>query len=86
MMASYGGLFEVLDIAVLVIFILEIALKMVAHGRRPLHFFHDGWNVFDFVSASFSTACPRPMPRLSSANVPVAGRPSMTNWAILNGN
>ena len=49
LMASYGGLFEALDVAVLVIFILEIALKMVAHGRRPLDFFHDGWNVFDFV-------------------------------------
>lgn len=49
LMASYGGLLESLDVAVLVIFILEIALKMVAHGRRPLDFFHDRWNVFDFV-------------------------------------
>jgi voltage-gated sodium channel len=49
LLASYGGLFQALDVAVLCVFIVEITLKMVAHGRRPLDFFRDGWNVFDFV-------------------------------------
>jgi len=47
--ASYGGLLRAMDVAVLGIFILEIALKMLAQGPRPMHFFRDGWNVFDFV-------------------------------------
>lgn len=36
-----------LDLAALVIFIIEIALKMAAFG--PLRFFRDGWNLFDFA-------------------------------------
>jgi voltage-gated sodium channel len=40
---------------VLGIFVVELALRMGAHGRRPQDFFRDGWNVFDFVvvTASF---------------------------------
>jgi len=38
-----------LDRGVLAFFILELALRFVAHGRRPWRFFQDGWNVFDFV-------------------------------------
>jgi len=45
----HGGLLERLDLVVLVIFILEIGLKMAAHGRRPWDYFRDGWNVFDFT-------------------------------------
>jgi voltage-gated sodium channel len=43
------GLFQVLDFTVIGIFVLEIALKIIAPGRRPFDFFRDGWNVFDFV-------------------------------------
>ncbi len=46
--AQHGALLHALDAAVLVIFVIEIALKLLAHGRRPLDFFRDGWNVFDF--------------------------------------
>ncbi len=46
--AKYGALLHALDAAVLAIFIAEIALKLTAHGRRPLDYFRDGWNVFDF--------------------------------------
>lgn len=48
LVAQYGGLLHTLDAAVLAIFIAEIALKLAAHGRRPLDYFRDGWNVFDF--------------------------------------
>lgn len=45
-MASYGPLIELLDTLCLSVFIIEIALKLVAHGFR---FFRSGWNLFDFV-------------------------------------
>lgn len=45
-MASYGPLILMLDTICLSIFVIEIALKMVAHGFR---FFRSGWNIFDFI-------------------------------------
>ncbi|MER7456763.1 ion transporter [Micromonospora sp. NPDC126480] len=32
-----------------VAFVTEIAVRIAAHGRRPLDFFRHGWNVFDFL-------------------------------------
>jgi voltage-gated sodium channel len=46
---SYGSLLQGLDTLVLVIFVVEIALKIAAHGRRPWGYFQDGWNLFDFL-------------------------------------
>ncbi|MDG1670482.1 MAG: ion transporter [Akkermansiaceae bacterium] len=40
---------KTLDLLVLLIFIIEIALKLIAHSPRPLDFFKDPWNVFDFI-------------------------------------
>jgi voltage-gated sodium channel len=31
------------------IFVIELAIRITAYGRRPQDFFRDGWNVFDFV-------------------------------------
>jgi voltage-gated sodium channel len=45
-MARFGPLILALDQACLAIFVIEIALKLVAHGGR---FFKSGWNLFDFV-------------------------------------
>jgi voltage-gated sodium channel len=47
--AQHGALLRALDAAVLAVFIAEIALKLASHGRRPLDFFRDPWNVFDFT-------------------------------------
>ncbi len=47
--ARHGPLLHVLDGLVLAIFIVEIALKLMSHGRRPLDYFRDGWNTFDFA-------------------------------------
>ncbi|WBB68915.1 ion transporter [Micromonospora sp. WMMD812] len=30
-------------------FVAEIAVRVLAHGRRPLDFFRHGWNIFDFL-------------------------------------
>jgi voltage-gated sodium channel len=40
-----GGLLVALDTAILSVFVVEVAAKMVAYGRR---FPRDPWNVFDF--------------------------------------
>ncbi|WP_033345684.1 ion transporter [Catenuloplanes japonicus] len=32
-----------------IVFVAEIAIRILAHGRRPQDFFRHGWNVFDFV-------------------------------------
>jgi voltage-gated sodium channel len=47
--ASHGALLRALDVGVLAVFVVEIILKLAAHGRRPFDFFRDGWNVFDFL-------------------------------------
>lgn len=31
------------------VFVLELAIRICAYGRRPQEFFRDGWNLFDFV-------------------------------------
>lgn len=46
MQTHIGGLLHVLDTAALVVFVIEIVLKLFAYRWR---FFTDGWNVFDFV-------------------------------------
>lgn len=45
-MAAAGSLLAVLDAVALGIFVVELALKLIALGPR---FFRDGWNIFDFV-------------------------------------
>jgi len=44
--AHVGGLLDVVDNVVLVIFVVELALKLYAYGLR---FFSSAWNVFDLV-------------------------------------
>ena len=46
LMATAGPLLLAIDTVCLAIFVVEIVLKLVAHG---LHFFRRGWNLFDFV-------------------------------------
>ncbi|MGI9241123.1 MAG: ion transporter [Verrucomicrobiales bacterium] len=45
----YAGLWTLLDRLILGIFIAEIAIKMIALYPRPLQYFRDGWNIFDFT-------------------------------------
>lgn len=40
---------DTLDSVVLGIFIIELAVKFIAEGKRPQMFFTDAWNVFDFI-------------------------------------
>jgi voltage-gated sodium channel len=50
-MATYGGLIGAADTAILAIFAIEIALRIVAFGGA---FWRDGWNVFDFLIVAIS--------------------------------
>ncbi len=46
---EHHGLLHFLNQAILIIFIAEILFKMIARFPKPLDFFKDPWNVFDFV-------------------------------------
>ena len=46
LMATAGPVLHALDAAILVVFVVEIALRLFAHGPR---FFRDPWSVFDFL-------------------------------------
>jgi len=48
-MARAGDLLQALDRMVLGFFVIELTLRLTAHGTRPWRFFMDPWNVFDFV-------------------------------------
>ncbi len=51
--AEHATLLHALNLVVLGIFLVEIALKLIAHGRRPLDYFRDGWNIFDCLIVAF---------------------------------
>lgn len=46
---SHPLLFDVLNSAILWVFVMEIVLRILAYGRQPWRFFMDGWNLFDFA-------------------------------------
>jgi voltage-gated sodium channel len=50
-MAHAGGLLRTLEALVLGVFVVEIALKLVAFGPR---FFRSGWNLMDFLIVAIS--------------------------------
>ncbi|MEU3457487.1 ion transporter [Micromonospora sp. NPDC006766] len=52
---SLGVLLRVLEWVFRAVFVVEILIRMLAHGRRPQDFFRRGWNVFDFlvIAAAF---------------------------------
>jgi len=47
--ADNHALLSTLDTVILWIFVLEAAIKIIAKGNRPLDYFKDPWNVFDFT-------------------------------------
>ena len=51
----YRSVFDLVEMAVQTIFVVEIAIRMLAYWPRVFRFFADGWNLFDFavVTASF---------------------------------
>jgi voltage-gated sodium channel len=49
LMEQYGSLLKALDKIILAIFVLEIIIKMGAHGNQAWRYFRSPWNVFDFI-------------------------------------
>ena len=45
----YGDTLNLLNGIFLGFFVVELTLRIGAHGRRPWNFFRSGWNVFDFI-------------------------------------
>lgn len=42
-------LLQSIDILILIIFAVEVAIKIIAEGKKPWNYFKDSWNVFDFI-------------------------------------
>jgi len=51
---SWGWLLGAINTVVQALFVVEIALRIAAHGWRPFGFFRSGWNVFDFAVVAVS--------------------------------
>lgn len=47
--AEWHDLIHNLDMIILWIFTIEAILKIIAEGNRPLNYFKDPWNIFDFL-------------------------------------
>jgi voltage-gated sodium channel len=50
----WSATFALANSVVQALFLAEIAVRIAAHGRKPLTFFRSGWNVFDFVVVTLS--------------------------------
>ncbi len=46
---KYEQLFLKLDRIIILIFTIEIILKLLAQGKNPKQYFRDPWNIFDFI-------------------------------------
>ena len=46
---NYYITFDILENIILIIFILEIIIKVLKEAKQPWKYFYDGWNVFDFT-------------------------------------
>ncbi len=47
--AKHEGILELLNTIVLIVFIIEILVKIIAEGKKPWLYFTDAWNIFDFI-------------------------------------
>jgi len=54
LLPRYGTVLAAINTLIIGIFVVEIAIRIVAYWPRPLSFFLDGWNVFDFVIVAVS--------------------------------
>jgi voltage-gated sodium channel len=54
LMASFGSVFFAVNVGFQVVFVAEIAVRMLACWPRVHRFFAEGWNVFDLVVVAVS--------------------------------
>ena len=46
---NHKDVLGLLDAFILGVFTIEVVIKIVAEGKKPLHYFKNPWNVFDFL-------------------------------------
>lgn len=46
---GYSNLLSVIDTTILIIFTIEVVVKVLAEGNKPWNYFTDPWNIFDFL-------------------------------------
>ena len=46
---QYQSVLSLIDKVIIACFTIEIALKIIANGKKPWVYFSDPWNVFDFI-------------------------------------
>ena len=54
LVARWGGALVLAETVLQALFVAEIALRLAACAPRPLRYFRDGWNTFDFVVVAAS--------------------------------
>jgi voltage-gated sodium channel len=47
--AHIAHILDAMDLIILLIFTVEVVIKMLAEGKKPWNYFKDSWNVFDFT-------------------------------------
>ena len=52
--SRYGATFDLVNRAIIVIFVVELTIRLVSYFPKPYRFFADGWNVFDFFIVALS--------------------------------
>ena len=52
--SRYGSILVAIEVLIQGIFVVEIAIRILACWPRPASFFRSGWNVFDFVVVAAS--------------------------------
>lgn len=46
---KYYDILSLIDKLIIVLFTIEIAIKIISNGKKPWIYFSDPWNVFDFI-------------------------------------
>ena len=65
----HSGILDFLDNFILAVFTIEVVIKIVAEGKKPLNYFKNPWNAFDFLIVA---ACLlEPVLPLNSSFLPV---------------
>lgn len=45
---------DTIDVFIQAMFVAEVVLKIISEDKKPLRYFNDGWNIFDFLVVAIS--------------------------------
>ena len=80
LVAAHGPLLHALDRLVLGVFIVEIALKLVAAAPRPWRYFADPWNGFDCAIVGLCLLPAAGPFAACASSAPIRSRPAWRPW------